>query len=136
MGTRFGRNEDPVRGRILTTAMTMTRARIRQLGMLMLLSSNSIQAAVLNFARGVQPVQKRLDDLRRPHEVALRLQKIAALSISEAEKKTLKERPDSEQGKKLSRTHAQKLELADNDFHSANNEMPRNGNSMRWKPCW
>lgn len=67
----------------------------------------------------VKPVQKRLDDLRRPHEAALRLQKIAALSISEAEKKTLKERPDSEQGKKLSRTHAKKLELADNDFRSA-----------------
>lgn len=70
----------------------------------------------------VKPIQKRLGDWlaeqQKPHKDPLRRKKIEALSISDSDKKILKEQPDSEQGKRLSRTYAKQLELADNDFRS------------------
>lgn len=71
----------------------------------------------------LSPVQKQLDDWlteqKKPHEDALRRSKIDALSISDADKTVLKEQSDSEQGKKLARTHSKKIKLTDDDFRNA-----------------
>ncbi len=68
----------------------------------------------------VKPLQKRLDDWlaeqKKPHEDALRRGKIDGLSISDADKTALKEQLSSEQGKRLSQSHANKLKLTDGDF--------------------
>jgi len=70
----------------------------------------------------VKPMQKKLDDwltaTKATHEAGLRRRKIEALPVSDADKTVLKERPESEQGKKLGRTHEKKLALTDADFRS------------------
>lgn len=70
----------------------------------------------------VKPILKRLDDWltdqKKPHEVALRHKKIDALAISDSDKTVLKEQPDSEQGKRLSKTNAKELLLADKEFRN------------------
>ncbi|MCB1625712.1 MAG: DUF1553 domain-containing protein, partial [Pseudomonadales bacterium] len=70
----------------------------------------------------VKPLQKRLDDWlakqKEPHYAALHRIRIDGLSISDADKTLLKEQPESEQAKRLSQSHANKLKLTDDDFRS------------------
>jgi hypothetical protein len=60
-----------------------------------------------------------LAEQKKRHAASLRGAKIDALTISDAEKKVLKERPASEEGKKLSRRHAKALALSDEDYRRA-----------------
>ncbi|MGE3778301.1 MAG: DUF1549 and DUF1553 domain-containing protein, partial [Pirellulaceae bacterium] len=70
----------------------------------------------------VKPLQRRLDgwlaEQKRPHEDSLRRKKIDGLPIRDADKTVLKEQPESELGKRLSRSHATKLKLTDDDFRT------------------
>jgi hypothetical protein len=67
-----------------------------------------------------QAAQRRLDawlgDQKKRHAASLRGAKIDALAITDAEKMVLKERPDSEEGKKLARRHEKALALSDDDY--------------------
>jgi hypothetical protein len=56
---------------------------------------------------------------KKRHMASLLGAKIDALPISDAEKKILKERPTSEEGKKLFRRHSKALALSDDDFRRA-----------------
>jgi len=68
----------------------------------------------------LKTAQKKLDDWlseqKKPHTAALKLAKIDALEINDEEKKTLKEKPDSDAGKKLAKKFEKSLALADDDF--------------------
>jgi hypothetical protein len=57
-----------------------------------------------------------LDEQKKPHEPALRNAKIDSLSISDAEKKLLKEQPTSEEAKKLAKKHEKALTISDADY--------------------
>ncbi len=60
-----------------------------------------------------------LGEQKKRHAPSLRRAKIDALAIGDAEKKLLKEQPDSEAGKKLSRRHEKALALSDADYRRA-----------------
>ncbi|HEV8378151.1 MAG TPA: DUF1553 domain-containing protein [Tepidisphaeraceae bacterium] len=68
----------------------------------------------------LKTAQKKLDDWlseqKKPHSAALKSAKIDALAISDDEKKTLREKPDSEAGKKLAKKFEKSLALSDDDF--------------------
>lgn len=71
----------------------------------------------------MKPLQEQLDNWlteqkKLPAE-SLRLGKIDALNINDADKEVLREQPDSEQGKRLSKLHAKLLTLADDDYRGA-----------------
>jgi hypothetical protein len=57
-----------------------------------------------------------LAEQKKRHTASLLGAKIDALPVSDAEKKVLKERPTSEEGKRLSRRHQKALALSDDDF--------------------
>lgn len=67
------------------------------------------------------PLQKQLDDWlseqKKPHTEVLRRIKIDALAISDSDKQLLKDHPDSEQGKRLTKSHAKKLNVSEKDYH-------------------
>jgi hypothetical protein len=65
-----------------------------------------------------QKLKEWLDEQKKPHEAALRNAKIDALPISDAEKKLLKEQPDSEAAKKLAKKHEKALAISDADYRS------------------
>ncbi len=72
------------------------------------------------WTENFKPIQKHLDDWlaeqQRPHAVAVLWKKIDSQSLSNAEKTLLKEQPDSEEAKRLSRSLARELKISDNDF--------------------
>src|SRR5688572_23350051 len=63
----------------------------------------------------LKTAQKKLDDWiakeKKPHTAALKLAKIDGLKASDEEKKTLKEKPDSDSGKKLAKKFEKPLAL-------------------------
>jgi hypothetical protein len=60
-----------------------------------------------------------LGEQKGRHAASLRVAKIDALAIGDAEKKVLKEQPASAEGKKLSRRHEKALALSDVDYRRA-----------------
>lgn len=68
----------------------------------------------------VIPLKKQLDDWlaeqKKPHAEALRRSKINALAISDLDKQVLREQPDSEQGKRLAKSHAKKLDVSEKEY--------------------
>jgi hypothetical protein len=65
---------------------------------------------------------------KKPHAAALKEAKIAALPVGDAEKKLLKEQPESEAARELARRHEKRLKVSDDDYRKAFTEQQRS----RW----
>jgi len=57
-----------------------------------------------------------LSEQKKPHAAALREAKIAALPVGDAEKKLLREEPDSDAAKALAKQHKKALTIADDEY--------------------
>jgi hypothetical protein len=80
----------------------------------------------------MKPLKQQLDEWlaeqKKPHTEALRRSKIDALAISDSEKQVLKDQPDSEQGKRLTKSHAKKLDVPDKEYRDLFTQQQRD----RW----
>jgi hypothetical protein len=66
-----------------------------------------------------------LSEQKKPHRQALRAARIDALKISDADKKLLKEQPDSDAAKKLAKQHEKALRISDDEYRKVFNDESR-----------
>jgi cytochrome c553 len=83
----------------------------------------------LRWSARIKPLQKQLDDWlaeqKKPLAEGLRHAKIDTLAISEADKQVLKDQPESEQSKRLAKSHSKKLEIRTEELRAAFTQQQR-----------